>query len=120
VTISLLTDEHVPSVFVTTLRSTGYEVVRANDVFGEATDDRQLLDYCAERNHVLITNDKKDFGGAVGDAVDHAGLVIYTDPLFLRSDPAAAVRILDRVFDIYPPAELAGERIWLDQWRDRI
>lgn len=41
-TISLFTDEHVPSVFVTTLRSSGYEVVRANDVFGEATNDREL------------------------------------------------------------------------------
>ena len=37
--MSVLTDEHVPSVFVTTLRSNGHEVVEAREAFGEATDD---------------------------------------------------------------------------------
>jgi hypothetical protein len=31
---SFVTDEHVPSVFVTTLRSSGHDVIEANDVFG--------------------------------------------------------------------------------------
>lgn len=56
-TISFVTDEHVPSVFVTTLRSTGYEVVTANAVFGEATDDSRLLEYCAENDHLLVTRE---------------------------------------------------------------
>jgi len=54
------TDEHVPSVFVTTLRSNGYDVVRANDIFGEGTEDRELLTYCGEQGCVdgksCITN----------------------------------------------------------------
>lgn len=112
------TDEHVPSVFVTTLRSSGYEVVRATDVFGEGTDDRRLLEYCAEENLILITNDKKDFGGNTGDAVDHAGIVIYTDPVLLRRRPGKAVRAIERVFEYYPPTELQGQRIWLDQWTE--
>ena len=117
-TVSFCTDEHVPRVFVTALRSNGYEVVTANGVFGEGTDDRRLLEYCAENGYVFVTHDKKDFGGTVGDAVDHAGIVIDTDPVFLRADPGGAVRTIERVLDWYSPAEFAGQRVWLDQWRD--
>jgi len=113
-----LTDEHVPRVFVTGLRSNGYEVVRANDAFGEATDDEALLRYCADKDLRRVTNDKKDFSGAIGDRVDHSGVSIYTNPLFLRDDPEAAIQALDRVLAHYPPEELAGETVWLDQWRE--
>ena len=115
--MSLLTDEHVPSVFVTTLRSNGYEVVEARDAFGEATDDERLLQYAGENGHLLVTHDKKDFAGRLTDAVEHAGIVVYTDPNYLRDDPEGAVRTLERVFAHYPPAELTGELVWLDQWR---
>jgi hypothetical protein len=115
--IAFCTDEHVPSVFITTLRSNGYNVVRATDVFGQGTDDRRLLEYCSEQDRILITHDKKDFSSTVGEAVTHAGIVIYTDPIFLRRDPETAVRTLDRIFDYYPQDELVDERIWLDQWR---
>lgn len=57
----------------------------ANGVFGEGTDDRELLEYCGEKGHVFVTHDKKDFSGTVGDSVGHAGIVIYTDPSFHRS-----------------------------------
>jgi hypothetical protein len=114
---SLCTDEHVPSVFVTTLRSNGYEVVRAAEILGEGTDDRRLLAYCGEQEHVLVTHDKKDFGGPIGNSVAHAGIVIYTDPVFLRREPGSAVRTLERVLEQYSLEELRGERVWLDQWR---
>ena len=116
-TVSFCADEHVPRVFVTTLRSNGYEVVRASDVCGDGTEDRHLLEYCGGAEHVLVTNDKKDFGGTVGDAIDHAGIIIYTDSTGVRTDPDGAVRALERVLDAFTPDELAGERIWLDQWR---
>jgi len=118
VTVSFCTDEHVPSVFVTTVRSNGYEVVTATDVFGEGTDDRRLLEYCADKNHIFVTHDKKDFGGRLGDEITHAGIVIYTDTVPLRRSPEQVVRTLDRVFERYPPAQLRGERVWLDQWYD--
>lgn len=116
-TVPVCTDEHVPSVFVTTLRSNGYEVIRARDHFGEQTDDRRLLRFCADEDLVLVTHDKKDFSGAVAEEVAHAGIVIYTDATFLRDEPGAAAETLDRVLEYYPRPELRGEKIWLDRWR---
>lgn len=117
-TVSFCSDEHVPSVFVTTLRSNGYEVVTAKDVFGEETDDRRLLEHCAEENHIFVTNDKKDFTNDFADEINHAGIIIYTDPILLRSEPDKVVRTLERILDLYPPEELRGERIWLNHWVD--
>ena len=114
---SFVTDEHVPSVFVTTLRSSGHDVIEANDVFGEATDDQRLLRYCGENGHVLITHDRTDFTGELTDTLDHAGIAVYTDTNFLRDDPEGAVRTLERVLSQYPPDELTDEVVWLDHWR---
>lgn len=114
--MSLLTDEHVPRVFINTLRSNGHEVVEARDTFGEATNDERLLRYAGENSHILVTHDKKDFS-RLTKTVDHAGLVVYTDPNYLRDDPEGAVRTLERVFSHYPPGELTNELVWLDQWR---
>jgi predicted nuclease of predicted toxin-antitoxin system len=115
--VSVLTDEHVPSVFITTLRSNGHEVVKAREAFGEATDDEQLLQYCGENGHLLVTHDKTDFAGSLADGVDHAGIVVYTDANYLRDDPESAVRTLERIVSHYPPGELVNELVWLDQWR---
>lgn len=112
-----LTDEHVPRVFITTLRSNGHDVLRANDVFGEGTDDQRLLKYCGEEGRILVTNDKKDFAGSLSETTDHEGIVVYTDPNVLRDDPESAARAIERVLSHYPPAELANEVVWLDQWR---
>jgi hypothetical protein len=112
-----ITDEHVPRVFITTARSAGYAITRATDVFGEATDDTELLRYCAAQNAVLITHDKKDFSGDTGDAVDHTGIIIYTDANFLRDHPETAVKTIERVLSHYSAADLDNALIWLDQWR---
>jgi predicted nuclease of predicted toxin-antitoxin system len=115
--VSVLTDEHVPSVFVTTLRSNGYDVVTAREACGEATNDEQLLRYCGENGRLPITHDKKDFAGGLADAVEHAGIVVYTDTNYLRNDPEGAVRTLDRILAHYPLKDLENELVWLDQWR---
>lgn len=114
-TTSFLVDEHVPRVFCTVLRSNGYEVVRARDVFGEGTDDEELLTYCEREDHLLVTHDKKDFRTAESDS--RAGVVVYTDSKFLRDDPEAAVRTIERALDAYPPSELRDAVVWLPQWR---
>jgi len=107
-------------VFVTTLKSSGYDVVTANEVFGEATDDHSLLAYCSAEGHIFITHDKKDFGAALGRNLAHAGIVIYTDPVPLRQSPARVVRTLEYVLEQYPPPRLEGDRVWLDQWYDLV
>jgi len=118
VTVSFCADEHVPSVFVTMLRSRGYDVILARSVFGERTNDREMLDYCAEQRHVLLTHDRSDFGGRVEAAVDHAGIVIYTDPLHLRDAPSTAADTLERALSYYDQEDLVNEQIWLDRWRE--
>jgi predicted nuclease of predicted toxin-antitoxin system len=102
----LLTDEHVPSVFVTTLRSKGHDVRRAIEELSEGTDDYELLSYCAENGAILLTHDKKDFAGETETTVDHDGIVIYTDANFLRDRPEEAVRTLERALDTtLPPSD---------------
>lgn len=66
---------------------------------------------------MLITHDKKNFGGRVGDSIEHAGVIIYTDPVARRFNPENAVQTIEQILAYYPPDELEGERVWLDQWR---
>lgn len=114
--MAILTDEHVPRVVITTLRSNGHEVVKANTLFGESTDDEQILRYCGENDHVLLTHDR-DFAGELSESVAHAGIVIYSDANSLLDHPERAVRTLERVFTQYLPEELRDEVVWLDQWQ---
>lgn len=111
-----LTDEHVPRVFVTALRSSGHEVLRANDEFGEGTEDQALLQFCAEAGRLLITNDKKDFAGKLAASIHHSGIIVYTDPNLPRDDPETTVRAIERVLSHYSVEDLANEIVWLDQW----
>lgn len=113
----VVTDEHVPRVFVTTLRSNGHEVDHATSVLGEGTNDAELLRSAAECEAVLVTHDKKDFAGPTGASVEHAEIVVYTDANWLRDHPTDAVQTLERATSHYPRAELRNEVVWLDEWR---
>lgn len=53
----LLTDEHISSALIKTLRDHGWDVVRAVDVFGQRTDDQTLFEYAAAQGRVLVTTD---------------------------------------------------------------
>lgn len=116
--VSFCADEHVPSVLITTLRSNGYETVRAADVVGQGTDDDQLLAYCGSEDHILLTNDKKDFSTGFEGEIEHAGILIYTDDLRLRRRPGSVVRAIESVLEQYLPDELRENSVWLDQWYD--
>nr|WP_133304674.1 hypothetical protein [Halonotius aquaticus] len=69
------------------------------------------------RTAIFCSHDKKDFAGDLQETVTHAGIVVYTDGNYLRDDPEAAVRTLERVLAAYPPDELADALVWLDEWR---
>lgn len=114
---SFLTDEHVPRVIITSLRSNGHTVVRAIDAFGEATDDEQLLHYCVEHDLLLLTHDRKDFSGETAEQVAHNGILIYTDQAYLRDHPTETAALIERILTHYPPKELENQIAWLDAWR---
>lgn len=115
--MSFLTDEHVPRVFITTLRASGHDVVEVRAALSEGADDRRVLEYCQHENSTLITHDKQDFSGTLTESLDHPGVVIYTDANFLRDEPATAVRSLERVLEQVPAEERRNQVIWLDEWR---
>lgn len=94
--VSLLLDEHVPRLLETTLSSNGYETTRADERFGQRTDDEALLEWCHDTDHVFLTNDRTDFA-RLGQRISHSGIVIYVDQLWARDDPSEVVAVVDLV-----------------------
>ena len=68
----MLLDEHVGRVFERVLRERGHEVVQAKDVFGEETNDADLVRWCGENDTLLVTNNATDFE-QLHTTIDHAG-----------------------------------------------
>jgi hypothetical protein len=93
------------------------DVKKAKDVFGEQTDDAELLHYCVEHDYLMITHDRKDFSGQTAQRVDHNGILIYTEPTYLRDHPSDAVTVVERILTHYPPEELNNRIAWLKEWR---
>jgi predicted nuclease of predicted toxin-antitoxin system len=54
----LLTDENISGPVAEALRSAGWDVTRARDVFGERTDDNLLFEYAAAQGLTLVTTDQ--------------------------------------------------------------
>jgi hypothetical protein len=54
----LFTDNHVRQQVVNGLRSRGWDVLRAIDVFAERTDDEVLFAYAAEHERVFVSSDE--------------------------------------------------------------
>lgn len=109
--LRLLTDEHVPSVAVTALRSEGFSVTTARDRFGERTVDPELLSSTGELHRTLLTNDR-DFV-RLHDDVDHAGIVMYTTQSL---GPDQFVRGLTRMDRYLSPEDLYDSVQWLERW----
>lgn len=55
--LSVFTDNHVRQQIVEALRSRGWDVVRAIDVFPPGTNDDDLIAYSAQQGRVFLTND---------------------------------------------------------------
>jgi hypothetical protein len=108
---SILADEDVPRVVVTALQSSGYDVTRAADRYGEGTDDAALLADAADREEVLLTHDR-DFI-ALAAATDHNGVFVLTSQ---SPEPGAVVRGVDRLTATVTAGELANELVWIEDW----
>ena len=50
----LLTDENVPGPLIEALRSAGWDILHARELFGENTDDDVLIEHAARRERVLV------------------------------------------------------------------
>ena len=54
----LYTDENVKGALIRALRQSGWDIVRAIDVFPEGTADDVHLEHAANQDRVLVTNDE--------------------------------------------------------------
>ena len=54
---ALLTDENVKGALIAGLRSRGWDVLRAFDVFGQGQVDDTIFAFAAEHNRVLVSTD---------------------------------------------------------------
>lgn len=109
--LPLFTDENVPRVFATTLRSSGFHVETAHEQYGENTLDPDLLAECAADELVLVTNDR-DFV-EYAEQMDHAGIIIYTNQAL---SPGVFVRGVTRIDRQFSPEEMQDNVEWLEQW----
>jgi len=110
--LALLADEHVPRVFVATLRSSGYTIERAQDRYGQRSVDETILDDCRDDGLVVLTNDR-DFV-RIGKERDHAGIVMYTDRNRSLDAPLEAVGAVDRIDRHYSPDAISENMEWLE------
>ena len=113
----ILLDEHVGRVFEPVLIERDRDVEQAKDLFGEQTDDRNLLAWCADHGVVLLSNNAKDFE-PLHHEVDHAGILLYYDQKLPDTDPEGLARTVDEVFDQYGTAGIENELVDLGEWYD--
>lgn len=115
--VRFVLDEHVNRVFERVLAERGYAVEQAKDRFGEQTDDRELLRWCADNGAVLVSNNLSHFA-SLSREEDHAGIFLYADQNLPDDDPEGLARALDGVLDHYGPDELVNEIVYLGEWYD--
>jgi len=112
--LRFLADEHVPRVFVNTLRSNEFEAEVAHERYGQGADDEAILADSTETGLVVLTNDR-DFVRLDADT-EHAGIVLYTDIDFLRNSPLEAVEAVARIDRHYGVSGIRDTVVWLDEW----
>lgn len=113
--VRILLDEHVSRVFENVLSQSGYAVEQAKDVFGEGTEDEELLDWCDEKDTLLITNNAVDFVN-LHRSKSHAGILLYRDQDLPDADPEGMARAVKEVVEQYGVKEMEDELVTLDDW----
>lgn len=113
--VRLLLDEHINRVFERVLAESGYHVDQVKDRFGERTVDRDLLEWCAEHDAVLVTNNTRDFE-PLHDRMDHVGIFMIYDQRLPDRDPEGFARTIDEILRQYDSESVANETVDLDAW----
>jgi uncharacterized protein with PIN domain len=111
----ILLDEHGGRVFERLLRERGYDVVQAKDQFGEHTADADMVEWCAESEAVLITNNARDFE-PLHHVAHHAGILLYHDHSLSDADPEGLARTVDEVFNQYGTDGIENQLVGLGEW----
>jgi len=107
--LKLVADENVPTPVVEALRSNGYDVHRAQEEYGQGTDDYELIEACANEERVILTNDN-DFA-TLNEETEHAGVIIYNDQDLRTREILRGVIRIDDEYD-----GLKNQLEWLEGW----
>ena len=97
--LKYLADMNLSPLTVSILCHKGYDVVRVNAVLSSSASDDQILSYCRERDHVVITEDM-DFSALLALSGYEKPSVISLRLSF--SDPET---VADRLIHILPLCE---------------
>ena len=90
----LLCDENVRDALRNALAQEGHTVSTVREELEEGYDDDEILTYASENRWVILTNDD-DFAGAV----DHTGVLFYSQQSVEPQEVVEAVRNVELVFD---------------------
>lgn len=108
---SFLSDEHVKRIYLTELRSNGYDVASVGSEYDEGVPDTEHLATSRRTGRIVLSNDS-DFAD-LHTEYDHAGIVLYNDQDMPVRDFIRGIKTIERYV---PEAELQGELVWLDEW----
>ena len=81
------------------------------------TSDVELIEWCAEHDVVLLTNNARDFE-PLHREYDHAGLFLYHNQKLPDSDPEGLARTVDEVFDQYGANGIENQLVDLGEWHE--
>lgn len=110
-TLSFLIDEHVKRVYVTELRSHGFDVVVVNEAYEQGTADIEHVVRSQRTGRTILTNDS-DFVN-LHRAQDHAGIILYND----QDMPVRTfIRGINRIERYLSGKEIRNQLVWLDEW----
>ena len=99
--MKLCCDENIKRSVTALLAQEGHDVVRVQDEFELGSEDRALIEFCRDRDRVLLTNDDDFFSFD-----DHPGVLFLTSQQTPPRDVATALRRIDR--QVPDPAD----RVW--------
>ena len=103
------TDENVPSIVVSRLRSDGHEVASVQDEGLDGIDDATLAIVCLAESRVLLTHDLGIADVRRFPPASHAGLVVLKPA---RQGPVHSARILELIRERLRTADLRGQ-LWI-------
>jgi predicted nuclease of predicted toxin-antitoxin system len=102
-------DEMMPRPVANELTQRGHEVVMAVDVEMEDKGDPEHLQFAAENNMVLVTEDRA-FAGMAARQTEHKGVICWTGK---QGAFGAIVRVLHEFAETHTAEEVQGQTYWL-------